>query len=310
MKKGLFATFTFAAAAALIAAGSVAPRAQGGLVAIDQDDIGGIVRSAGGPEAGVWVIAESGDFQTRFAKIVVTDEQGRYVIPDLPEASYTLWVRGYGLVDSAKIVAKRGTRINLTATVAPNDAAAAEVYPAIAWFSMLHLPTDAEVSKLPGGMNRYASNLKSAGCVGCHQLGHKYTRTIPAELGAFPSHELAWMRRLGSGQAGQQMVNMAANNMGGLPFRYLAQWSESIAKGALPSWKPPRPVGIERNVVVTIRDWMEPKNYVHDLTTTDWRNPTVNAYGPIYGAPELSTDDYPVLDPVKNATTTFKAPVK
>ena len=309
-RNALFGAFVVTAAAALLMAGGVAPQAQGAAPAIDNDDIGGVVTSARGPEAGVWVIAESGDFQTRFAKIVVTDDRGRFVVPDLPEASYTVWVRGYGLIDSAKVAAKRGARVNLTATAAPNDAAAADVYPAIAWFSMLHLPTDAEVAKLPGGMNRYASNLKSAGCVGCHQLGHKYTRTLPQELGSFPSHELAWMRRLGSGQAGQQMVNMAANNMGGLPFKYLSQWSDSIAKGALPTWKPPRPSGIERNVVVTVRDWMGPKNYVHDLTTTDWRNPTVNANGLIYGAPELSTDDYPILDPKTNTVTTFKAPVR
>ena len=37
------------------------------------------------------------------AKIVVTDDQGRYVIPDLPTANYQVWVRGYGLVDSPKM---------------------------------------------------------------------------------------------------------------------------------------------------------------------------------------------------------------
>ena len=77
-------------------------------VEIDGDDIGGVVQSRVGPEAGVWVIAETSDLGTRFAKIVVTDEQGRYVIPDLPKAKYRLWVRGYGLVDSAKIDATAG----------------------------------------------------------------------------------------------------------------------------------------------------------------------------------------------------------
>jgi hypothetical protein len=69
-------------------------------VSIDQDDIGGVVTSAKGPEAGVWVIAETKDLPTRFAKMVVTDERGRYVIPDLPKANFDIWVRGYGLVDS------------------------------------------------------------------------------------------------------------------------------------------------------------------------------------------------------------------
>src|ERR1051325_1421051 len=72
-------------------------------VAIDNDDIGGVVTSAKGAEAGVWVIAETRDLPTRFAKMVVTDDQGRYVVPDLPQANYDVWVRGYGLVDSPKV---------------------------------------------------------------------------------------------------------------------------------------------------------------------------------------------------------------
>ena len=68
-------------------------------VQLDDDDIGGVVTSAKGAEAGVWVIAETSDLQTRYAKIVVTDDEGRYVIPDLPAATYEVWVRGYGLAD-------------------------------------------------------------------------------------------------------------------------------------------------------------------------------------------------------------------
>ena len=63
-------------------------------VAIDNDDIGGVVTSTKGPEAGVWVIAETRDLPTRFARMVVTDDQGRYVLPDLPKANYDVWVRG------------------------------------------------------------------------------------------------------------------------------------------------------------------------------------------------------------------------
>ena len=76
---------------------------QSARVAIDNDDIGGMVTSAKGPEAGVWVIAETTELPTRFARMVVTDDQGRYVIPDLPKANYNVWVRGYGLVDSHKV---------------------------------------------------------------------------------------------------------------------------------------------------------------------------------------------------------------
>src|SRR6266436_5093308 len=92
------------------------------VVRIDNDDIGGVVTSAKGPEAGVWVIAETRDLPTRFAKMVVTDDQGRYVIPDLPKANYNVWVRGYGLVDSPKLKAAPGKILNLKAVVAPNDA--------------------------------------------------------------------------------------------------------------------------------------------------------------------------------------------
>src|SRR5262252_1455293 len=92
-------------------------------VSIGDSDLGGVVTSAHGPEAGVWVIAETTDLPTKFAKIVVTDEQGRYVIPDLPKANYSVWVRGYGLVDSPKVQTAPGTILNLQGVVAPNAAA-------------------------------------------------------------------------------------------------------------------------------------------------------------------------------------------
>src|SRR5712692_4128459 len=117
---------------------------QNAAVAIDNDDIGGVVTSTKGPEAGVWVIAETTELPTRFAKMVVTDDQGRYVVPDLPKASYSVWVRGYGLVDSPKVQAAPGKILNLTAVVAPNAASAAEYYPAIYWYSMLKVPAKSE----------------------------------------------------------------------------------------------------------------------------------------------------------------------
>src|SRR5258705_11543723 len=112
----------------------------GAAVRIDNDDIGGVVTSANGPEAGVWVIAETRDLPTRYAKMVVTDDQGRYVVPDLPKAKYKVWVRGYGLVDSEKVDAQPGQQLNLRAVAAQNDAEAAKVYPAIYWYSMLKIP--------------------------------------------------------------------------------------------------------------------------------------------------------------------------
>src|SRR5215468_1094904 len=109
-------------------------------VTIDSAAIGGVVTGKNGPEAGVWVIAQTSELGTRFAKMVVTDDQGRYVIPDLPPATYEVWVRGYGLVDSPKVKSGGGQIVNLTAVPAPTAKEAAEYYPAIYWLSMLKIP--------------------------------------------------------------------------------------------------------------------------------------------------------------------------
>src|SRR5579864_2344308 len=90
------------------------------------DSVEGLVTSTKGPEAGVWVIAETTDLPTKYAKIVVTDDQGRYALPELPTANYQVFVRGYGLVDSPKVKTERGKHLNLTAVPAPTAAAAAE----------------------------------------------------------------------------------------------------------------------------------------------------------------------------------------
>ncbi len=277
---------------------------------MDADDIAGIVRSAAGPEAGVWVIAETSDLPTRFAKIVVTDDQGRYLVPDLPTARYKLWVRGYGLADSAKVDGTRGARVNLTAVRAPDAATAAKVYPAAYWYSMLKLPTDAEVARLRGGRNEYLMWVKNMGCVGCHQLGQLATRTLPPSLGKFNSSHDAWLRRISSGQAGVNMLQTAVNQLGSVPLKYLSEWTDRVARGELPASTPQRPTGLERNVVATVRDWASDKSYLHDLAGTDRRNPTVNGYGPLYGSPELSTDEFPIIDPRNNTATTFHAPVR
>ena len=282
-------------------------------VAIDNDDIGGVVTSSNGPEAGVWVIAETRDLPVRYIKSVVTDDQGRYVVPDLPSANYTVWVRGYGLVDSAKVTARPGRQLNLTATVAPNEAAAAHYYPAIYWYSMLKIPAADQFGAgkpIPSSTQAgWLNSMKNNGCIGCHQLGQLSTRTIPAALGQFDSHQAAWIRRVQSGQSGEQMLGQLTR-MGPLGFGNFADWTDRIAKGELPHAKPQRPQGAERNIVVTLREWMNEQDYLHDLIASDRRYPTVNAYGPLYGSPEYSSDMIPILDPVKNTATTFHAPVR
>jgi hypothetical protein len=300
---------------AIIAAGllpgSVAgsPSARGEVL-IGADGIGGVVTSARGVEAGVWVIAETQDFQTRFAKIVVTDEAGRFLLPDLPGAKYRVWVRGYGLADSPKVDATPGHRVDLAAVVAPDAAVAAKVYPAAYWYALMKIPEEAQVAALPGGRNGYLMWMKNMGCIGCHQLGNLATRTLPKALGTFRSSRDAWLRRVQSGQAGGQMINILQGALAGVPIQYLADWTDRIAAGEVPAVPPARPSGIERNVVATVRDWSDGKAYLHDLSGTDRRNPTVNGHGLIYGAPELSSDNFPVLDPLRNVATTFKAPVR
>src|SRR5438309_8181389 len=116
-------------------------------IKIDPDDIGGVVTSSKGAEGGVWVIAETTDLPTRLIKIVVTDDRGRYLLPDLPKANYSVWVRGYGLVDSPKMTSAPGKNLNLRATLAPNAAAAAQYYPANYWYSLIKVP---EKSEFPG----------------------------------------------------------------------------------------------------------------------------------------------------------------
>jgi hypothetical protein len=282
---------------------------------IGNDDIGGSVSGPNGPEAGVWVIAETSELPTKFAKIVVTDGQGRYVIPDLPRATYSIWVRGYGLVDSPKAQGAPGRTINLTAVPAPDAKAAAQYYPAIYWYSMLGIPAQDKFggkTEIPDGLTQadWLKQVKNIGCIGCHQLGQLSTRTIPAVFADHGSSEEAWMRRIQSGQAGEIMTNQLAGTFAGAPFKYYAEWTDRIAKGELPAERPKRPEGLERNIVVTTWEWLTDKQYLHDLIASDRRNPTVNAYGPLFGSPEYSTDIMPILDPRTHKVTTFKMPVR
>ena len=288
-------------------------------VQIDNDDIGGVVTSAKGPEAGVWVIAETTELPTRFARMVVTDDGGRYVLPDLPKVNYNIWVRGYGLVDSPKVKSAPGKILNLKAVVAPNDSVAAQIYPAIHWYSMMKIPDKSQfggegtsTEKLT--QDGYLNQMKSNGCANCHSIGTRATRTFPQNLpfpmGKFANSEEAWFRRIQSGQGGVPMFARMTKDLGAIPIKYLADWTDRIAKGELPHTKPIRPQGAERNIVVTTWDWLDDKHYLHDLIASDRRFPTVNAYGPVYGSTELSIDVIPILDPKTHTAKNFPAPVR
>jgi len=322
IKRGWGVTAAAVVVAALLAGaptGLSAQQTTADAVRVGDNDLGGVVTGTSGPEAGVWVIAETTDLPTKFAKIVVTDDRGRYVIPDLPKANYTVWVRGYGLVDSPKVQSAPGKLVNLTAVAAASATAAAQYYPAIYWYAMLKIPDESQFAgpqrdeNMPENLTSQAqwlSVIKTTNCIACHAIGTIGTRTIPKELGHFNSSAEAWERRIQSGQAMTGMVNAINRLDSKLAFELFGDWTDRIAKGELPFAQPPRPQGVERNVVLTLWDWSRPTAYMHDEISTDRRKPTLNPNGKLFGTTEESTDFLPILDPVHNTATEIKHPVR
>jgi hypothetical protein len=310
------------AMAACLAAASLGLHAQRGpaaAVTIGSTDLGGVVTGPAGPEAGVWVIAETTDLPTRFAKVVVTDDRGRYLIPDLPNATYNVWVRGYGLVDSPRVTSARGAHLDLTAVPAPTAAAAAEYYPGVYWYSMLTIP---DPSQFPGtGPNGngiqevmktqhyWIDSIKNS-CQSCHALGSKGMRTIPKAWGPVENSLETWTRRTQAGQARNNMALTLSRLGPRKALSLFAEWTDRIAAGELPFARPERPQGIERRVVISMWDWGTSRSYLHDAIASDKRDPRVNANGPIYGSPEESTDMVPILDPTTHTASQIKHPYR
>src|SRR5436309_10630852 len=205
-------------------------RAANTTVAIDPDDIGGVVRSAKGPEAGVWVIAETTDFPTKFTRIVVTDDRGRYLLPDLPKATYKVWVRGYGLVDSKPVQGLAGKTLNLQAVVAPSPKAAAQYYPASYWYSLLQPPPKSAFPMEKEGIEnqlQWVATLKSA--IQFYQVGDKATREVPEKLGRFKSTKealSAWS------ETGEAPTNFCSSRVGAVTV--IADWLDRIDAGEVP----------------------------------------------------------------------------
>ncbi len=283
---------------------------------VEDGDLQGVVRSPAGPEAGVWVIAETEDLDTLFRKIVVTGDDGRFLVPDLPDAAYRVWVRGYGLVDSEPVTARPGESVTLEATQAATPQEAAAVYPANYWYSLLEPPAPDEFPGTGSDGNGISPALRSQaawvdvtkqGCQLCHQMGNRFTFDI-SHLDRFDSSVEAWDHRVTFGQRGAQMsgvVNRFGRDRGLAMF---ADWSDRIAAGEVPA-APPRPQGAERNLVLTMWEWAGETSYVHDEVTTDKRRPTVNADGLVYGV-SITHDTLVVTDTARHESTEIRIPLR
>src|SRR6202045_1474919 len=188
------------AVAAVLSAPSAqlnAQQAANPAIHVGANDLGGVVTGPTGPEAGVWVIAETTDLPTKFAKMVVTDDQGRYVLPDLPRANYQVFVRGYGLVDSARVATKPGQHLDLKAIIAPDGRAAAQVYPANYWLSLMEIPK--------GELSEKEVALKTKECFSCHQVGDLATRELTKKLASDTSSLDTWDQHTMMGPSGPGM---------------------------------------------------------------------------------------------------------
>ena len=279
--------------------------------------ISGVVESSAGPEAGVWVIAETEELETKFAKIVVTDDSGHFVLPELPDATYDVWVRGYGLVDSEKVKLSPMTDdVSLAGVVAPNELAAAQYYPGNYWYSLIEPPAASEFPGTGPSGNGISPGLKSQaawvdimkqGCQLCHQLGNTATREVQ-HLDEFDSTAAAWDHRVQTGQRGTSMSSTMSRFGRQRALDMFADWSDRIAAGETPP-RPPRPAGKERNLVVTLWDWGTDASFIHDEITTDKRNPTVNGFGPVYGV-SAGHGSLTIVDPVANSAVELPIPVR
>ena len=233
-----------------------------------------------------------------------------------------MWVRGYGLVDSKPQPLKPSTtQVTLRVNPAKTPQEAAKVYPGDYWLSMLEPPAP---SMFPGtgaqgngvgpamqSQSHWINSLKSD-CNFCHQLGNQLTRSVDHVLKAKPelkTHAEAWEWRLGTGVRGNSMYGVLTNQGPSSALKVYSDWTERIAKGEVPATTPPRPTGIERNLVLTLWDVGDDHSFMHDLASTDKNRPTVNANGPVY-AVSAGHGSLVVLDPKTNSTDEIEIPTR
>ena len=301
-----------------------APAVPSGLPAAPEA-ISGVVRNGDQPEAGVWVVAETDSLPTHFQRIVVTDDEGRFLVPELPDGDYQVWVRGYGLRDSAPVAAAPGDQLALAVEDARTPQEAAKIYPANYWLS-LYEPPPAETLPLVGrrtpagwgqgqgqadSAERDEESSEAAGaypspehwlgtmklnCMLCHQLGQAISR-----IWLEPEHwDAVWAR------AG---MDPTADALGREPLRQsLTAWTTRIAGGEVPP-APPRPTGVERNIVVTQWAWGLEDSYIHDNVSTDKRDPTLYPDGKVWGI-DIGQSYLWALDPRTHTISSHEVPMR
>ena len=258
---------------------------------------GQVINDHGQGEAGVWVIAETDALPTDYRKIVVTGDDGQFLVPALPDADYALWVRGYGLEDSSPRAARTGVELTLTVDVAEDAGTAALVYPASYWLALLEAPDEAQFAadEVYPNARAWLGQMK-LNCVLCHQLG-----AAPTRLPSGEAFDHGMMKAAG--------MNYFADHLGRERLlTALDRWAARIGGGAVPP-APLRPQGIERNVVITQWGWGDTWTYAHDEIVTDKRDPTVNAGGPVWGV-DLGNDYLLKVDPVKHTAERIKVPTR
>ena len=193
---------------------------------------------------------------------------------------------------------------------------AAQVYPANYWYSLLEVPGNREFPGTGAEGNGIAASLQhqgawvdltKQGCQLCHQMGNRFTFDI-SHLDRFDSSTAAWDHRVTVGQRGSQMSRALDRFGRERVLEMFATWSDRIATGDVPP-EPPRPQGVERNLVLTMWEWGGETSYVHDEVTTDKRQPTVNGNGLVYGV-SISNDALLITDTQAHRSVELSIPLR
>ena len=283
-----------------------------GAAAFSGNTITGTVTTTSGGEGGVWVIAETAALPTPFRKIVVTDDDGRFLIPEVPDVWFDVWARGYGLLDSAKQSVRPGNEVTILQDVAPTEVDAAQIYPANYWYSLMQVPAADQFPGTGSSGNGINTNMENQAqwidglkdrCQLCHQMGNLATRVI-ADPESYASVRDGWDQRVElNGQMNDQMNSLGRD----AALDAFTNWTDRIVAGETPE-APPRPDGIEQNIVLTQWSWSGVYNgFVHDNVSTDKRDPELYPDGSVFA---VGGGALVFTDPETNESTRLDVPVR